>query len=951
MLNNRWLTGSLFLGLVITVSLVASIPIYTSGVMQKLLVKELEDHQVKTGEFPGTFTFMDSFASSTVKKPAESFLQAEKMKKEVTEQVGLPILAESTMLNTIALKTMYEEEARQEEEKEPRDAKLVMITGIEDQITLVDGTFPQAEPVDGVVEVLVTEEALMKRNMVLGTKFIVHTKDHELEYVVKPVGAFQPKAEDSPFWSLIPANLSQDFIVPEAWFRNEILQNQEDSLWFGRFMTAFDYYQITDLDFPALIGLPGKIKGKMSQFMKTDVSFDFPIHSILKTYEQKGKQMTTMLWSLNVPVLMMLAIYLYMISQLIIERQLNEISVFFSRGASRLQIVSIYFIEAAILGILALALGPIIGLQICKILGASNGFLEFVQRKTLPVELSQESYLYALLTVIVSLMMVMIPVFRASGKSIVSHKQKKARNIGKIHWYLVIFEIALLAASIYQLITFNKRQKELLSFNIESADLMIDPILFFLPAVFIIGCGLVALRVYPWVIKAVFKIGERFWPLSLYSTFLQVSRASKQYKFLMMFLVMTIGMGVFSASAARTINTNLEDQLLYQHGAEIRMKVKWQDNLPPPAPIGYNSPEAEESEEKAKAAAETEEVIYTEPPFEPIANLEGVAATAKVFQKNELTVTVGDKSIDYGQLMAIETKDFGETVWFKDSLLPYHWYHYLNLIAKEPSAVIISKQTAEALKVKKGDSITLSWSGSDSGEFIVYEIVEYWPTFNPLEKINEEDDQDQVGALVVANLPYVQTMLGLEPYEVWMKVKPEASRAQIYEDIKEAKIPVVALSDVLPQVTELKNSALLLGVNGTMTMGFLISLLISFIGFLLYWILTMKARTLQYGIYRAMGVSMPKLIGILVSEQIFTSGIACVLGVVIGGIASMLYVPLFKLSLSIDQLMPPFAVISDAGDEAKIYLFATLMLLVGAAILIGFLRKIKIDQAVKLGED
>ena len=342
-----------------------------------------------------------------------------------------------------------------------------------------------------------------------------------------------------------------------------------------------------------------------------------------------------------------------------------------------------------------------------------------------------------------------------------------------------------------------------------------------------------------------------------------------------------------------------------------------------------------------------EPIVYSEPPFDPIANLPNVESAAKVFKKNAVTVTTKGKSIHYPMLMAIEPKTFGESAWFKNSLLPHHWYQYLNLIANEPSAVLISRKVADSLGIKQGDYITMEWAGSDSGEFVVYGIVDYWPTFNPL----ETGEGTSEGALIVANLPYVQNMLGLEPYEVWLKLASDTSRAEFYEDIKEAKIPVTAMNDVNPQIIDLKNGALLLGVNGTMTLGFLISLLISFIGFLLYWVLTIKSRTLQYGIYRAMGIPMPKLIGILVSEQILTSGFACLLGIAVGGVTSQLFVPLFKISMNIKELMPPFAVVSDASDEMKIYVFAAVMLILGSTILIGFLKKIKIDQAIKLGED
>ncbi|MBS4204912.1 ABC transporter permease [Lederbergia citrea] len=949
MLNNRWLTGSLFLGLIITVSLVSSIPTYTSSVMQKLLTKELEDHQVKKHQYPGEFSFSDTFSKSIVKEPAKSLGKVEEIKADVVKNAGIPVLATANLIATSPLKTMFEDEGRRGTSQNA--AKLLMITGIEENITVTDGTYPSEKAVDGIVEALVSEQALVKRSMVLGNTFVVGEGDHQ--FIIKPVGTFLPKAEDKPYWSLIPQSFSDDFIVNENWFRNEVVKNHEDILGIGRFSSAFDYHKISDLHIPTLLGLEESLKTEINSVKKTTLLFNFPIKNILKTYENKGKQMTTMLWSLNVPVLIMLAIYLYMISRLIIERQLNEIAVFTSRGASQIQILAIYFIEVSILGVLALIIGPFLGLQLCKILGASNGFLEFVQRSALPIKLSAKPYFYALLAVIASICMIMAPVYKASGRSIVSHKQQSARSNGKVQWYTVIFEFALLGIAIYGLYTFNRRQKELMALDVDNADLMIDPILFFMPALFIIGLGLVALRVYPFILMAIYKLGEKYWPVSLYSTFLQVSRSAKQYQFLMLFLVMTIGMGVFSASAARTINTNLEEQLLYKNGAEMQMHLRWDStrvssgDAPqggPPSSGGAEAPASESGDAPVEAA---ERVVYSEPPFDPIVNLKQVETAAKVFNKEAVTITSNGKSIYYPHLMAIEPKTFGEVAWFKNSLLPHHWFEYLNLLANEPSAVLLSKSAANSLKVKQGDYITMEWTGSDSGEFVVYGIVDYWPTFNPLEKSENKAE----GALIVANLPYVQNMLGLEPYEVWLKLKPDTSRADLYEDIKKAKIPVLVMNDVQPQITDLKNSALLLGVNGTMTLGFLISLLISFIGFLLYWVLTIKSRTLQYGIYRAMGIPMPKLIGILVSEQVLTSGFACLLGIIIGGVTSQLFVPLFKVSMNVKELMPPFTVISDASDEAKIYIFAALMLILGSAILIGFLRSIKIHQAIKLGED
>ena len=78
--------------------------------------------------------------------------------------------------------------------------------------------------------------------------------------------------------------------------------------------------------------------------------------------------------------MVMLAFYLFMVSQLNVDRERNEIAVFKSRGASSWQIFGMYAAESGILGIVTLVVAPFIGLVLCQFLGVSNGFLEFVNR-------------------------------------------------------------------------------------------------------------------------------------------------------------------------------------------------------------------------------------------------------------------------------------------------------------------------------------------------------------------------------------------------------------------------------------------------------------------------------------------------------------------------------------------------------------------------------------------
>ena len=136
-----------------------------------------------------------------------------------------------------------------------------------------------------------------------------------------------------------------------------------------------------------------------------------------------------------------------------------------------------------------------------------------------------------------------------------------------------------------------------------------------------------------------------------------------------------------------------------------------------------------------------------------------------------------------------------------------------------------------------------------------------------------------------------------------------------------------------------------------MTLGFIISMVISFCGFLLYWVLSLSGRVLQFGILRAMGISFRQLILMLIGEQLLTSGAAIGIGLITGNLTSRLFVPMFQLSMQTSNQVPPFQVIFDPRDQLQMYIIVTVMLGTGLLILGTMLSRIKIHQAVKLGED
>jgi putative ABC transport system permease protein len=135
-------------------------------------------------------------------------------------------------------------------------------------------------------------------------------------------------------------------------------------------------------------------------------------------------------------------------------------------------------------------------------------------------------------------------------------------------------------------------------------------------------------------------------------------------------------------------------------------------------------------------------------------------------------------------------------------------------------------------------------------------------------------------------------------------------------------------------------------------MGFTVTMLISLVGFIIYWILSLQSRRLQFGIFRAMGMTKWRVIGIVVLEQIMISVVAIIAGIMIGGLTSDLFVPLLQMVYStVGQKSIPFEVIANRGDYLKIYAVMGFMLASGLAVLGVIISRIKVAQAIKLGEE
>lgn len=970
MYKNKGFILFLIIGLLISTALMSSIPMYSEGVLQKVFTKDMESYQEDEDAYPGSFKIslyaQNSSLNSILRGVKEdNIFNNDKIKSyyKTYEENFNSIndyaknkISKEMFLQTKEKAAVYSTEPRKfvHDNFKPGDfddsgySKISAISDLKKHIKLTDGRLPSDTKVNGIYEVVLSEGALSKLKMSLNRVYVVTdvNKKGYADIKIKPVGIFTAADNDDLYWSGVKlGSLDESVIIDENLMMKDFIKSSPTQLDSAIWYFALDYHALNLKNIDKLYSSETRITNNLIG-IRNNVGISFPLMDLIEKYLAKEKQLKTMMWSLNVPVIIMLSIYLFMVSKLIIDKEKNEISLLISRGASRMQVVFGYLVEGILLALVALVFGPILGKFLTILLGASNGFMEFVDRKALDISISWASYGYAFLACLIFLITLLVPAYKSSNTSIVDYKRKKSRGTDKTLWQKIFLDVILLGISAYGFYIFNQRQQILKATAASGSDISVDPILFFIPVLFILGASLLCLRLYPLFLKLIYKMGKKLWPPSIYATLIQVSRSSFSYHFLMVFIMLTLSVGIFSATAARTINRNAEEKILYKNGTDIVIQPVWErvesgGTSSMPAESGANT--NQDSENTVST------INYIEPPYEPYSELPGVQHTAKVFTKEKIFVQAGKKSSEDVNLMAIEPYDYGNVVYSIDGLLPHHINEYLNLLSSEESSCIISTAVSQEYGLKVGDTVNISWDGNNQVVLNVYAIADYWPGNVPKTSKEEKEVEPK---FIVANLTYIQNHFPKEPYGIWLKLKENVLREELYKSIeKNEDILISSFADTTDELITLKNNPSQLAINGSLTMGFIISGAICFLGFILYWILSLKERSLQFGVLRAIGLSSLQLKLMMVWEQILTSGLAMVVGIFIGLICSRIYVSFFQLSVSYADQIPPYRVISYFSDRVKVYGFMGFTLVLGLGILIYLLSKIKISNVIKLGED
>lgn len=925
MWHKRWMNLSLLLGCILLVATVVSFPLYQKAAYDRMLQDEIRNYISENGTYP---TRLEMKSISKNEKNGATIKKLEDFQNTLCTELGVTpkkLMKYYFLLNSKIVSDMNRSDA------EPLSLSLAFATDFEDNIDIVAGEMYSEDGLsdDGAIEVVISMDTMLKQGLLVGEKLTyesMKTVDKK-PITIEIKGIFMPNNKDPFYWQMKSKDLALACFMREDLFTDMFTGANAKKFTINSFFyTLFDYENITSED---VAGILEKTEYLTKQSKYRSVLSDAEYFELFEGYNKKVNRISATLIILQVPVLIMLAAFLLMISGQMYEMEKNEISVIKSRGSSRGQIFRLYLYQ----GILLTLVGGIIGIPLgglfSKVLGAVRNFLDFNGSRSLDIIYTGRSMAYAAVAMLITLLTITIPAIGHSKVSIVNLKQSK--NVSKkAIWQKFFLDFVLLGVSGYGYYNFHKNMADVSGTVLSGQNL--DPLLYVSSSLFIVGMGLLYIRLQPLLIKLVFTVGKKHWGPASYISFMETIKQSGKQQLIILFLIMTVSLGMYHSTVARTILENAIVNTEYADGADMILAEKW---------------------EEAVDESGTKTGVFVEPDYKKFASMPFASSYTRVYNDPNGYISEEKNNRQSITIMGIHTKDFGSLTYVDKRILDKHYYEYLNELAAEQKGVLLSKNFSTKLGYKVGDYITFSNEFKKSVTCTVVDFFDYWPGYSPtVTELNPDGTaKTEDNYLTIMHYDQSRNAFGVQPYEIWISLKPDTDETQIANWIDDYKFKVKRYVNRNKDLEITTQDPLLQGTNGVLTLGFVVTILLCAVGYMIYWIMSIKDRELIFGVLRASGFHKREVVQMLLIEQLFAGVLSVLAGIGIGWISSKMFVPIIQLSFASATQILPLRLIIENSDLIRLYGVIALVMISALAVLITLLFRMNVTKALKLGEE
>jgi putative ABC transport system permease protein len=606
---------------------------------------------------------------------------------------------------------------------------------------------------------------------------------------------------------------------------------------------------------------------------------------------------------------------------MVVGQRRNEIAVLRSRGSTVLQLAGMSALESLLLVGVGLAVGSPSGEMIAQLLGKARSFLDFSSETVVHTQITPSALRFGIIAGLIAVAAQVLPTLDAAQNTIVNYKRDRARSVRQVWWKRFYLDIGLLIPALYGIYLLRKGGVGMPN------DPFQNPLLLLIPAMAIFAITLFILRILPLMMSAVAWLTGQTRSVGILMAARTLARTSGGYAAPLILLSMTLSLSTFTATMAQTLDHDTFDHTFYQVGSDINIKF---------------IPDVGAGMAKMSQGANTNTGNeWTLVPISDHLSLPGVQAAARVVRTTIEMSTGGN--ITTMNFIGIDRADFQQVAFWRRDFAPQSLGALMNAMAVMPEGVLVSRDLLQSHGLRVGDGLFVNLY--EVGEkrqtpFQIVGVFDYFPTWYPSQ-----------GPLIVGSLDYMFDQMGSElPYDVWLKTVPGADYPQVLQ-AEEAMFRTVLHTIVAPTMVaaeQIKPERQ--GFFGLLSVGFSALAIMSVVGFLLYALFSFRQRFIELGMLRAIGLSTTQMLTLLASELafLFLTGLAA--GTGLGAWISNLFIPYLQIGNDTTGRVPPFVVQINWLAVYQIYALFGILFVVALVILAVMLMRMKIFQAIKLGE-
>ena len=941
------LNACMAFGIAIAVMLASAIPAFSDAVQLRVLQTRVDANAENTRRPP--FAFMYAyFGSISGQVEYEDYLKDDSfMQTRFAEVAQLPITRTVRYMHTPKFR-LFPAANSAEYQSSNRQLDWVDMGFLSDFDAHIQvfGERPKLRD-DGVIEIIVFSELANEIGIQTGESLILYGPPKRgvppIQLNLKVTGIWAEKDATDDYWFYRPDALRNTLIVSEDQYAKQVAPvmpaDSELSLWYF----LVDGNRIDPETAPFLLGRLQRFTTEMSQ-QRNGLTNRISPAQALGAFIKATNELTLLLVIFSVPLLAVALYFIVLVAGMIVRRQEGEIAVLRSRGASSFSIALLYVIEGLVVGSLGLGIGLAGGLALASIMTRLTTFLILSDHAALYTQLGKQAIRFGLIAAVVGVLAALLPAIIASRRNIVSYRTSQSRSTRPPFWQRAFVDIILLVPSIYLYYQMRNSGGMVALGGINatgatsSADPFSDPVRFLAPVLMLAASALLLVRFFPLIMRGLAGLAGKL-PVntSILLALRSLARAPVNYVGPLLLLIFTMGLAVFSSSIAHTLDEHLTASTYYRVGADMRLIETGDSNKDTGGFGGLGSPVTTASSDN------DEPLFYTFVPVQEHLRIPGVKAVTRL--GNYVATAKVPNAPEKSQFVGLDRADFPKAAYFRGDFAQVPLGEMMNLLALNRSAIIVTQEFLSANRLRIGEPLAMNVSSSGLTVPLSFTVAGTYNLF-PEDVVRESER----ATLFIGNLDYLFENAGTAlPYDVLLSVEPDAQLDKIIDGAGGQGYLVVNGYDSRTTIQNAQSKPERQGVFGLLSAGFIAASLLTVIGFVLSALISFRARAIQLGMLRTVGLSAAQMGSFIVLEQIILIVLGAVTGSGLGLLISRLFIPFMQVGGSLASSLPPFVVRIAWENLSLIYAALGVALFFALAIMLLLMRRLKAFEAIKLG--